>query len=82
MIRVLYFASLRERLDCDAESLDAAPSTVAALRRELATRGAPWAEVFASDQRVLAAVNQTMAGDDQVLTDGDEIGFFPPVTGG
>ncbi len=82
MIRVMYFASLRERLGCANEALSDVPQTVAALRAGLATRGGVWGEVFADDQRVLAAVNQEMAAADQALRDGDEVGFFPPVTGG
>jgi len=82
MIRVMYFASLRERLGCENEALSDVPQTVAALRAELAARGGVWGEVFADDQRVLAAVNQEMAAAEQALGDGDEIGFFPPVTGG
>ncbi len=82
MIRVLYFASLRERLGREKETLGEAPATVAALREELAARGGVWGEVFADDQRVLAAVNQEMAAAEHALVDGDEVGFFPPVTGG
>lgn len=82
MIRILYFASLRERLGRGEETLDSVPATVAELRLELAQRGGDWDEAFAGDQRVLAAVNQAMATADQPLRDGDEIGFFPPVTGG
>ncbi len=82
MIRVLYFASLRERLGREKETLDEAPATVAALREELAARGGVWGEVFADGQRVLAAVNQEMAAAEHALGDGDEVGFFPPVTGG
>ncbi len=82
MIRVLYFASLRERLECSEEMLAGHPATVAELRSELAARGGVWGEVFAGDQRVLAAVNQEMATGDRTLRDGDEVGFFPPVTGG
>ncbi len=82
MIRILYFASLRERLQRADERFDTDATTVAALRAELAARGGAWAEVFAGDWRVLAAVNQQMAAADQALHDGDEVGFFPPVTGG
>ncbi len=82
MIRVLYFASLRERLGRDAETLGDPPQTLADLRTVLVGRGGVWGEVFAEDQAVLAAVNQEMANPEQPLTDGDEIGFFPPVTGG
>jgi molybdopterin synthase sulfur carrier subunit len=82
MIRILYFASLRERLGCAGETLTETPATVAELRAVLAARGDPWNEVFVQGQRVLAAVNQEMAVDSQPLQAGDEVGFFPPVTGG
>ena len=82
MIRILYFASLRERLAQAEEQLDSQAVTIAGLKTELAARGGPWAEVFNGEQPVLAAVNQEMAGTDQPLRDGDEVGFFPPVTGG
>lgn len=82
MIRVLYFASLRERLGCDGETLDITPVNVAALRTALVDRGGDWAEVFDDARRVLVAVNQEMADASQPLHDGDEVGFFPPVTGG
>lgn len=82
MIRVLYFASLRERLGRGDEAIAADTATVAELRAQLSARGGVWAEVFGPQQRVLAAVNQEMAGPDQVIQGGDEVGFFPPVTGG
>ena len=82
MIRVRYFASLRERLGLAEESLAEWPGTVAELRASLATRGGAWHEVFAGGQPVLAAVNQEMAAPGQTLADNDEVGFFPPVTGG
>lgn len=84
MIRLLYFASLRDRLGVDKEEL-ALPEEVkdvAALRRYIAARGAPWNQVFDEEETVLAAVNQEMAQDDTPVRDGDEVGFFPPVTGG
>ncbi len=82
MIRILYFASLRERLGCADETLQEWPGSVGELRSVLAARGGVWAEVFAEDQRVLAAVNQEMAAATRPLAAGDEVGFFPPVTGG
>ena len=82
MIRVLYFASLRERLGRDEESLDACPASVGELRGLLAGRGDAWQAAFAGELRVLAAVNHEMASDATALVDGDEVGFFPPVTGG
>jgi molybdopterin synthase sulfur carrier subunit len=82
MIRVRYFASLRERLGLAEEGVADYPSTVGELRVSLAARGGAWEEVFATGQAVLAAVNQEMAGPDQAIGDNDEVGFFPPVTGG
>ena len=82
MIRVLYFASLRERLGSDGEAVTDQPASVAGLREMLAARGGDWQQAFSGDQRVLAAVNQEMADDSTVLKDGDEVAFFPPVTGG
>ena len=82
MIRVLYFASLRERLGSAGEALADHPATLVELRGQLVARGGAWAEVFGEEQPVLAAVNQEMATAEQPLREGDEVGFFPPVTGG
>lgn len=73
-IRVKFFASLREHLNRDEAEL--AGATTVAEAWHLATDGA---EMPAN---VLAAVNQEYAGADQAVNDGDEIAFFPPVTGG
>lgn len=83
MIQVRYFASLREQLGCDAEAIEpSAATTVAELRAFLCVRGEPWAQALAPGQRILAAVNQAMARPDSPIADGDEVAFFPPVTGG
>lgn len=83
MIRVLYFASLREQLGVDAEDVEpSAGVTVAELRAYLRRRGEPWRQALAEEQRVLTAVNQEMARADSAIADGDEVAFFPPVTGG
>ena len=84
MIRILYFASLRDRLGSDREELELPEGVtdIASLRRHLKSRGGAWLAVFDDDETVLAAVNQEMAGDDTPVGDGDEVGFFPPVTGG
>lgn len=82
MIKVVYFASIREQLGCDQEQLEsAAGQTVAALLQTLKERGAPWDTVLGSSS-LLIAVNQQMVAADQVVNDGDEVAFFPPVTGG
>jgi molybdopterin synthase sulfur carrier subunit len=82
MIRILFFASIRDRLGVAETSIDTVPATVGDLREQLAARGAEWADVLGTDNQVLAAVNQAMSGPDAGLADGDEVGFFPPVTGG
>lgn len=84
MITVLYFARLREALGTGHEQL-ALPDgvgTLAALRAHLAQRGDVWAREMAEGRNLRAAVNQAVAAADAPLNDGDEVAFFPPVTGG
>ena len=84
MVTLLYFARLREALGTAREEL-ALPENVidvASLREALAGRGGAWAQELAQSTRVRAAVNQDMASGDTPVNDGDEIAFFPPVTGG
>lgn len=82
-IRVLYFASLREQVGIPEEDvhLDAG-MTVADLLKQLRSRGQRWAQALAWGQRIMIAVNQELARPDTLLGDGDEVAFFPPVTGG
>jgi len=82
-IKLLFFAGLRESLGTVAEEL-ALPqdvSNVTALRTLLAARGDAWRALLQSPS-LRAAVNQRMAGPDTPISDGDEVAFFPPVTGG
>lgn len=81
MINVLFFAQVRELVDCDQLQLDAAFDDVEQLRAELATKSDRWALALESG-KLLAAVNQTLVSFDHRLNDGDEVAFFPPVTGG
>ena len=84
MITVLYFARLREALGQSSERI-ALPGTVRdleGLRAMLIARGGAWEEELAPGKPVRAAVNQAMAMGDTQLADGDEVAFFPPVTGG
>ncbi|MCS3602282.1 molybdopterin synthase sulfur carrier subunit [Buttiauxella sp. BIGb0471] len=81
MINVLFFAQVRELVDCDRLQLDATFSDVEQLRAELANRSERWALALESG-KLLAAVNQTLVSFDSPLNDGDEVAFFPPVTGG
>ncbi|HEC16405.1 MAG TPA: molybdopterin converting factor subunit 1 [Sedimenticola sp.] len=83
MIRILYFARLREQLQTDSERLElpADITDIAALSRLLRARGGVWEEAF-SGPTLMSAVNQEVANPDTAIADGDEVAFFPPVTGG
>lgn len=84
MMEVHYFARFREALSCEQEQLELASdnNTIALLMAQLAKRGQPWSDIFNDKQRVLVAINQEMVRHDATIADGDEVGFFPPVTGG
>jgi molybdopterin synthase sulfur carrier subunit len=83
-VKVLYFASLREQLGTPGEELElpAGVGTVAALRSHLRGRGGAWELALAEAKLVRAALNQDMVPPTAVLKTGDEVAFFPPVTGG
>ena len=66
----------------EALALPPGGANVGALRAHLAARGGVWAEHFAPQRNLRAAVNQDMAGLDAAVNAGDEVAFFPPVTGG
>jgi molybdopterin synthase sulfur carrier subunit len=82
-VSVLFFAGLRERLGvaCVDVELPADQASVGALRDHRAARGAPW-PVLLTMKNLRVAVNQQMVGLDAPLQAGDEVAFFPPVTGG
>ncbi|MBK5929131.1 molybdopterin converting factor subunit 1 [Halochromatium salexigens] len=83
MIELRYFARLREQVGLDAEAIEpTAGATIAELRAFLRARGEPWAHALAPEQRILVALNQEMARPETLVADGDEVAFFPPVTGG
>ena len=84
MVTILYFARLREALGTAREELALPESAIdlASLRAALVNRGGAWAQELAPSRPVRAAVNQEMAAPETPVTDGDEIAFFPPVTGG
>lgn len=74
-ITVKFFASLRERMG-------RAEATLAA--QDMGTVDAVWRAVSAEapPANTLVAVNQEYAQWDSSVKDGDEVAFFPPVTGG
>jgi len=84
MITVLYFARLREALGTSTEqiALPASVRDLEGLRALLVARGGAWGQELAPGKPVRAAVNQAVAVGDMQISDGDEVAFFPPVTGG
>ncbi len=81
-LQLNYFASVREALGCEAENWNSEAHSVAGLRQELAQRSAVYADIFSAQRRVCVALNQRLVRDDAPLHHGDEVAFFPPVTGG
>lgn len=81
-VQVLYFAGLREALGVAEETVDvpAGVATVGQLRDWLATSGGRAA--LATARNLRCALNQEMTTVEVALADGDEVAFFPPVTGG
>jgi molybdopterin synthase sulfur carrier subunit len=81
-IHVKYFASIRETLGVDDEWLETSADTLGALRLELIHREDRYSQALSTDRAVRMALNQILSHDDAILTDGSEVAFFPPVTGG
>ena len=83
-VKVLFFASLREQLGKAMEEVDVPGNvaTVAALRNHLRARGPEYQKLFSDKKLVRAAVNQEMVQAGAPIKAGDEVAFFPPVTGG
>lgn len=83
-MKLLYLASLREALGRMSEEVapPASVGDVAALVEWLRARGEPWSAELASNRRWRVAVNHDVADLRTPVKAGDEIAFFPPVTGG
>lgn len=83
-LSILYFAWLRERVGVSEETLSVPEcvTTVADLVGYLAKLDQRHATAFKDSKTVRCAVNQEFADVDTVLRPGDEVAFFPPVTGG
>ncbi|MGH6625548.1 MAG: molybdopterin converting factor subunit 1 [Burkholderiaceae bacterium] len=81
-VTVRYFASIREAIGQGVESLETSATSLWALRDELIARGGAHAESLARGKAVRVALNQHMSDETAALTEGAEVAFFPPVTGG
>jgi len=81
-ITIKYFAGIREAIGAPSELRDTVAPTLAALRDELIAQGGAYAESLARGKAVRLALNQVMADESAALTEGAEVAFFPPVTGG
>ena len=83
-IKVLYFARIKEAVNYSTEEIDLPADilTVTALKSYLAKRGETWADLFSGKQVVRAAINHALVDDLAKIQAGDEVAFFPAVTGG
>ncbi|MGI3746432.1 MAG: MoaD/ThiS family protein [Janthinobacterium lividum] len=79
-VQVQYFARFRETLGTESENLEGAFATVDAVRQHLLERGGVW-EVL-SEKGIMCARNQELCSLDTTVEPGDEVAFFPTVTGG
>ena len=82
-VKIILFASLRESLGDSEFDLELSEgSSVSGLVEALGVaKGQRWTELL-SGEKVLSAINHTMVDDQQLIQNGDEVAFFPPVTGG
>ena len=83
-VKLLFFAALREQLGTAGEEIElpAGVTTLAGVREQLRARGGNFEKVFSGKALVRMAVNQEMAPPSAPVKAGDEVAFFPPVTGG
>jgi molybdopterin synthase sulfur carrier subunit len=82
MFKVLFFGQVRERLDCASLEWQGAGLDLDALQEQLSVaKGGLWREVL-GQKNMIRAVNQVVISDNCALEEGDEVAFFPPVTGG
>ncbi len=84
MINIKYFARLSEALNVKSEEVEFSEqnNTVESLIESLVGRGEPWKTEFSIENKVLVAVNHELSDRQATLKQGDEVAFFPPVTGG
>ncbi len=81
-LSIRYFASIREAIGLSQESVETSATTLGGVRDELIARGGAYAQVLAHGKAVRLALNQVMVDESAALSEGAEVAFFPPVTGG
>jgi molybdopterin synthase sulfur carrier subunit len=81
-VQVKYFASIREAIGVPSEQLETTAATLGELRNFLLARSEAHAQSLAHGRALRMALNQVMAEESTALTEGAEVAFFPPVTGG
>ena len=81
-LTVKYFASIREALGRGSEAVETSAASLQALRDELVARGGAYAQTLARGKAVRMALDQVMSDEAATLSEGCEVAFFPPVTGG
>jgi molybdopterin synthase sulfur carrier subunit len=83
-INLRFFASVRELVGTAQEVLQVEQPllTVGDVRQYLIARGGNWEYALAQARSLRMAHNQVMCAADTPIADGDEVAFFPPVTGG
>ena len=81
-VTVRFFSSLREQLGVSVYPLETASTTVSQLRTELMNTNSLFSEVLSSGKAIRMALNHEVCDDTALLSEGCELAFFPPVTGG
>lgn len=79
-VQVQYFARFRETLGVESEDLEGAFASVEAIRQHLLERGGVWSVL--AEPNIMCARNQELCSLNEPVEPGDEVAFFPTVTGG
>lgn len=79
-LNVMYFARYREALGLEGETVEGEFATLEHLRAHLLQRGGPW--LVLAEANLMCARNEELCKLDEPLITGDDVAFFPPVTGG